>query len=309
MISIPPAGAPAPLADRSPDGNCRAIVPPAEPAAIYKNLLLLAFGAVLYAAGYNGFALPNQLLSGGVSGVSMLLYYVLGVPSPAIWYALLNVPLYVLGWVGVSRRFFWYSLVGATMLTLGLEFIAPLSQVDDPMLAALAGGALMGAGMGIALHSMGSLGGTDIIAILVFQRFSFPVGRFNFLINALILGGGLATLPLEAVLYSLAMIYVSSYTLEYFLGVFNQRKMALIISDQHICIADAITHKLHRGCTLLSGEGGYTHNPKKVVLAVVNNIQIKRLEELVYSHDPRAFMITLSTSSVLGEGFLKRKTY
>lgn len=276
---------------------------------ILKNLLLLAMGAVLFAAGFNGFALPHTLLAGGISGLSMLMYYMLGVPDPAVWYALLNVPLYVLGWIGVSRRFFWYSLAGAGMLTLCLEFVHPAVHVADPVLALLAGGSLMGAGLGIALHSMGSLGGTDIIAILTFQKYGFPVGRFNFLVNGIILGAGLITLPLHAVLYSLAMIFVSSATLEYFLGVFNQRKMALIISDKYDCIAEGITHKLHRGCTLLTGEGGFTHNPKKVVLAVVNNIQIKRLEELVYSQDPRAFMITLSTSTVLGEGFLKRKTY
>ncbi|AGW14724.1 hypothetical protein DGI_3002 [Megalodesulfovibrio gigas DSM 1382 = ATCC 19364] len=276
---------------------------------VLKNLLLLALGAVLYAAGFNGFALPHTMLAGGISGLSMLLYYVLGVPDPAVWYALLNVPLYVLGWIGVSRRFFWYSLAGAGMLTLCLELVRPAMHVADPVLAVLAGGALMGAGLGIALHSMGSLGGTDIIAILVFQKYGFPVGRFNFLVNGFILGAGLVVLPLHAVLYSLAMIFVCSATLEYFLGVFNQRKMALIISDKYECIAESITTRLHRGCTLLTGEGGFTHSPKKVVLAVVNNIQIKRLEELVYTQDPRAFMITLSTSTVLGEGFLKRKTY
>lgn len=282
---------------------------PSRWAGVGKNLLLLAVGSCLFAVGFNGFAVPHRLLSGGVSGVSMLLYYVMDGLSPAAWYAILNVPLYVVGWLGVGRRFFWYSLAGAGIFTLALEFVTPHIVLGEPMLAVLAGGALMGAGAGVALHSMGSLGGTDIIAILLYQKYNLPMGRFSFLVNGCILTAGLVTLSLEGVLYSLAMLYVYAASLEYFLGVFNQRKMALVISDQHEAIARAITSSLRRGCTLLDGEGGYTHSPKRVVLAVVNTIQLKRLEELVYSLDPRAFMIVLSTATVLGEGFLRRKKY
>ncbi len=280
-----------------------------ERLAILRNLGLLAFGAVICAAGFNGFALPHTLLAGGITGLSMLLYYVVGMPAPAIGYALLNVPFYVLGWYGVGRRFFWYSVAGAAMFTVALNFVHPVTHLDDPLLAALAAGALMGAGAGIALHSLGSMGGMDMMGIMIFQKYGLPMGRFSFMVNGCILAGGLIMLPMQSVLYSLVMLYVTAATMEYFLGVFNQRKVALVISEQHECIRNLVQEKLRRGCTLLSGEGGFSHAPKKVVLVVVNNFQIKRLEELVYDQDPKAFMITLATSSVLGEGFLKRKKY
>ena len=105
------------------------------------------------------------------------------------------------------------------------------------------------------------------------------------------------------------MVFVSAWVMEYFLGMFNKRRMALIVSEKTEEIAQKILHEMRRGCTYLHGRGAYTGKEREVVMTVVNGVQVKRLEELVFTTDPDAFMIVDSTLNVLGRGFSERKTY
>jgi len=149
----------------------------------------------------------------------------------------------------------------------------------------------------------------DIIAVILNQRYNWRMGQVSFLFNFVLFCAGLAFLNVNLVLYSLAMVFLTSTVMEQVLGMFNDRKLVLIISDHYNEINEAITVKLRRGVTVLHGEGGYTHAQKEILLTVVNNIQIKRLEELVYTIDPKAFTIFSSASNVLGEGFSRRRIY
>ncbi|CAM2059098.1 Uncharacterized membrane-anchored protein YitT, contains DUF161 and DUF2179 domains [Desulfovibrionales bacterium] len=274
------------------------------------NIALLTLGSGIFAYGVNSIVIPQGLMTGGVSGLGLLIYYGLGGLSPGAWYLLLNIPVFLMGWVQVGRKVFLYSLYGMFCLSacLALIKVGPL-PIQDKLLAILAGGAMMGAGSGIALNSFGSLGGLDIIAIALNQRWNIPIGRFSFAFNIFIFIGGLVVLRLDAALYSLATIYVVSQVMDYFLGLFNQRKVMFIISDESETIVEEITRNLGRGCTVLYGEGGYTGKIQRVLMTVVNSIQLKRLEEIVFTIDPRAFSITTDTFSVIGEGFLLPKKY
>lgn len=273
------------------------------------NLWLLMAGSAIFAVGLKAVAMPYGLITGGVSGLGLLLYYVTDLLSPGVWYFLLNVPIMLLGWFLVSRRFVLYTLFGMLCLSLFMELVPWSVQLENKFLAIMAGGVIMGAGAGIALRSLGSAGGTDIIAIILNQRYNIRVGQVSFTFNLLLFGAGLFFLNPNDVLYSLAMIFITSTVLEYCLGMFNQRKMVIIISDRHQEIAEAIKTQIRRGVTLLHGAGGYSRQEKDVLLTVINNIQLKRLEEIIYRHDPRAFTIVGNTLNVLGEGFSKRKQY
>jgi uncharacterized membrane-anchored protein YitT (DUF2179 family) len=194
-------------------------------------------------------------------------------------------------------------------LTAAIDWVQFQIPVQEPMLAALAGGALIGAGSGMILHSLGSAGGNDIIAIILNQRFNIRIGTFFFYFNIALFAFSFGKLPVDLVLFSLAMSFVTSQALDYFMSISNQRKMALIISVRAEHIAKEILSRLGRGATFLEGRGAYTGSKKDVLMTVVNNLQIKRLEELVFGIDPEAFVIMENTFNVLGKGFSHRKTY
>ena len=273
------------------------------------NILLISLGCVIFGVGVNGIALPHGFISGGISGLSLLIYYWTGLLSPGILYFLLNVPIFILGWRYVSRRFFGYSLFGMAALTFSIDWIHLQISVQDPMLAALAGGCLIGAGSGIILHSLGSAGGNDIIAVILNQRFNVRIGTFYFIFNIGLFAFSLGRLPVDLVLFSLAMSFVTSQVVDYVLNISNQRKLALIISEKSDRIAAEILSRLERGATLLAGRGAYTGRSKEVVLTVINGYQLKRLEELVFTIDDQAFVIMENTLNVLGHGFSSRKIY
>lgn len=273
------------------------------------NLGLLTVGSLIAALGIKAIALPHGFVSGGLSGLGLLLYYIFGNISPATWVLVLNIPVMILGWIFVSRRFLLYSLYGMLVFTAAIELITVTFQVQDNFLAALSCGCLIGAGTGICFRSLGSAGGTDILAVILHQKFNFRVGQVGFAFNALLFAASFFFLDPDLVLYSLTAIFVASAVTDYFISMFNQRKMVLIVSNHHEELTEAITRKLNRGSTYLFGQGAYTGTRKKVIMTVINNIQQKQLEEIIFTIDPEAFVILENTFNVLGKGFSKRKIY
>ncbi|MGE4554430.1 MAG: YitT family protein [Desulfovibrionaceae bacterium] len=273
------------------------------------NLALITLGSALIGFAVKGIAQPQGLLTGGASGLGLFLYYVFGGLTTGQWFLIINVPIFVLGWVFVSRRFFFYSLYGMAAVTFFIEVIPWQVRLDDPWLAVFTCGATLGTGVGVALRSLGSTGGTDILAVILKQRYNLAIGKFKFFTDVSLFVVGFFVLDPERMLYSAAMIFVTSIAVDYSLNVFSERKLALIISDNPRAILADVLQKLDRGATLLHGQGGYSGQPKEVVLTMVNNIQLKRLEELVYASDPHAFLIIGSGFNVLGQGFSTRKIY
>ncbi|MBU1003232.1 MAG: YitT family protein [Proteobacteria bacterium] len=277
--------------------------------SIWWNLLLLTIGPSLVGFAIKALAVPHGFVSGGVSGVGLLIYYLTGKLTPGSWLFLLSIPVFVYGWFGVSRRFFFYSLYGLLTVVLAMELTHIQLPIKDPMLAAIAAGGLIGAGSGIAFRTMGSTGGLDIVAVALNQRFNIRVGQVSFAFNGLLFLCALLFLDVDRMLYSLVVVFIYGHVTEYFLGMFNQRKFVIVISDKSDDIAKAILSKVNRGVTFLHGEGAFSGAPKKVLLTVVNNMQVKRLEETVYGIDPQAFTIFGNTMNVLGYRFSKRKKY
>jgi len=273
------------------------------------NLLLISAGSIVFGIGLKSIAVPHGFITGGISGVTLLFYYVSGLLSPGLWYLIVNIPIFLIGWIHVSRRFFLYSLYGMAALSASIDLIRFSLPIHEPILAVLAGGVLMGAGTGIILHSLGSGGGLDIVAIILNQKFSLSMGTFFFSFNIILFAFSFGFLEADLVLYSLFMSFITSQTLDYVLTAFNQRKMVFIISDFNQKIAKEVHTRLDRGVTFLNGSGAYTGREKKVILTVVHNYQLKRVEEAALSIDPEAFIITESTFNVLGKGFSRRKVY
>ena len=131
------------------------------------NLMLMTVGGVIFAIGLKAIVIPHGFITGGISGLGLLLYYIWRGITPGIWYFIINVPLFIIGWMYVSRRFFFYSLYGMIVLTAAIDLVPFQIQIEDNMLAVLTGGAIIGAGSGICLRSLGSAGGSDIIAVIL----------------------------------------------------------------------------------------------------------------------------------------------
>ncbi|MDO9631134.1 MAG: YitT family protein [Humidesulfovibrio sp.] len=273
------------------------------------NLLLLTTGAALVAFAVKSVAVPHGLLTGGVAGLALLCFYQLPALDAGIWFFLLNVPIMLLGLKMVSRRFVLYSLYGMAATSLLIDHVTYVLPVADPWLAVIACGVTLGAGIGVALRSLGSTGGADILAVIVRERYSMPVGQFEFLFNLIVFALGLAFLKLEVVLYSVAMNFLVSWVVDACLSLFSERRMALVISQHPEGIVQAVLNTLGRGATILDARGGWSGEERKVVLTMLNNLEMKRLEELIYNIDPDAFTIMGSGFHVLGQGFSKRKVY
>ncbi len=273
------------------------------------NVLLVIVGSVIMGFGLKAIVYSFGFMQGGVFGVALLGYYYTGALTPGLIYILLNIPLFFLGWTHVSRRFFFYSLLSVAVTTITFELVTFEAPIAHQLYAAVAGGVVVGAGWGIVLRSLGSTGGLDIIAILLNQKYNIGIGKFFFVFNSLLFSWGFFQLGTDLVIASLIMTFIISVVGEYVISMFSQRKSVLIVSDKAQDILDDMLEKFHFGGTVLKARGAYSGKDKEVILSVINNIQLKRLEQLVFTHDPAALFIVEETFSVIGSSFAKRKIY
>ncbi len=271
--------------------------------SVWWNLFLLTSGSLLYALGIQAVAAPQGFLTGGVMGVALLLWYDLGIMTPPVWYMVLCIPVFVVGWFSLGRRFLLYSLYGTLCTTCWGMVITFSIPVQDELYAAVLVGVLSGAGSGIMLRSLGSAGGTDIVAVILKERWNISIGKFSFIFNAAVFAVGLFSVSIDLIIASTIAVFISSNTLDYVLGLFNQRKMVLIISGQGEAICEAIILAMKFGVTFLRGKGGYLGADREVILTVTNNMALKKLEGIVFSIDPNALFIVENTFYVSGGQF------
>lgn len=273
------------------------------------NLFLIGAGAVLYSLGVKCLAMPMGFISGGIFGTGMLIFYTSDLLSPSVWYFMMNAPLFIMGWVFLSRRFFLYTLFGFLTTSVASQLITYQYMFEDPMVAAVATGVLCGAGLGLIIRSRGCEGGTTIIAIILHQKFNLRMGQVNFAYNLALFAISFVFLDPNKIMYSLISVFISSTIMDYFASLFNNRKMALVVSEHYKEIAADIMGRMQRGVTYIPGTGAFSGQERPLLMTVVHNHQVKRLEELVFKHDPQAFVIIENTFNVLGRGFSMRKTY
>lgn len=268
---------------------------------VVANLLLMSAGSIVYAAGINGVIVSQGFLSGGVMGISLIGHYLFPWINIGLAYLVLNIPLMLLGWFRVSRRFMLYTVFGMVMFSTATGLIFPnFPHIQNPILAAVLGGIICGAGVGITLRSQGSGGGTEILLVYLRKRFGLRMGAMSFLSNALVLAVSAYFFGLERALYSLVFMYVSGKVMDSILTGFNQRKAILVVSDCADAIASQIINQLNRGATLLEATGAYTGSSKKVIFSIITLTELSKMKEMVFDIDPDAFMVVNDTLEVIG---------
>ncbi|MEA1961382.1 MAG: YitT family protein [Bacillota bacterium] len=270
-----------------------------------KDLIGILIGSAILAFGIQTILVPAHLLTGGVTGLALILNFLIGYEI-WIFYFALNIPIFVVGFRSISPRFALYSLVGMFALTffLGVGQDLHISLgINDLLLSSVLGGVLIGIGSGINLRSKGSTGGLDIIAVLVRKYWGHSFGTTFFFINIAILAMFLVSNNIELTLYTAISMFITSKVVDAVEAGPSVTKSATIVSDQSDAIAQEIMHNLHRGCTCMTGKGAYTGEERKILMVTVGKTQLPRLKEIVFVLDPMAFIMIYETIEVYGRGF------
>jgi len=266
----------------------------------------ILLGSAVFAVGIQWFYHPATLLSGGVTGIAMIINYISGLPTGAMMFAL-NLPLFLIAFKNYGWRFVAGSLLGTFACSLFIDLLS-LVRVDittEPFLAAVFGGIITGLGLGIVYATGATTGGTDIVAKLIREK--YPYVNFGtmilFLDAAIIAVYALIFRKYENAMYTVIAVYIAARVIDLVLYGSSQSKLCHIISEYSDDIKLAIVEKLNRGVTVLSGKGAYSGQDKQVLLCVVKRQQIVEIKKIVKNIDKSAFVIVTDTRDVFGEGF------
>ncbi|MEA0553652.1 YitT family protein [Lysinibacillus irui] len=260
-------------------------------------------GAAIIAIGFNVFLLPNQVASGGVSGISTILHGLFGWNPGIVQYAF-NIPLFIAGVLLLGKKFGIKSFIG----TITLPFIVLLTNswepwTDNSLLGALFGGIVVGLGIGLVFKGNASTGGTDLLAQIITKFTGLSLGTSVLLIDGIIAISAAVVFDLEKGLYALIGLYVTTKTIDIIQLGFSQSKMVYIITVKQDEVRQAIYAEINRGVTKLQAIGGYTGEARPVLMVVVYQTEFTKLKQLIKSVDPSAFVIVSDAYEVLGEGF------
>ncbi len=275
------------------------------------DLLYDIAGGLLIGISVNFFTAPNHMAPGGVTGIATLINYLTNIPIGVMSF-LINVPLMIIAFKSLGRRFSVYTLKSMTILSLSVDFVAiVMAQLSlegysgDPLLASLMGGVITGLGLALIFLRGSTTGGLDIIARLAKKKFPhMSVGRLLFMADACVLTSSVIIYGnIESGLCGLVCIFANSRMLDTVLYGGDKGKSIMIVSDKAKEIAKAINNDVRRGVTLLSGQGAYSEQDRQIVLCAVRDNQYPAVKKVVYTIDPNAFIIVNTASEILGTGF------
>jgi len=262
------------------------------------DILLLSIGSVLCAIAINGILIPNHFVTGGITGVALVINKF--TPLKVGWiYLIINIPLFAAAWMAVGRRFFFYSVFGALTITLSMLFVHLPIHLEDKMLNALLAGVILGVGSGLSLRSSGSQGGTDILSIMLLKRFSISIGDTILFMNVSVLLLISIFYSIEAVLYTLIVVFVGSKITHIVITGLSQRKSVVIVSQRWEEISDEILKDIKRGVTMIKGGGGYTKRDGNILYVVVTLMELGEMKRIISAIDPDAFVVISDTLEVI----------
>jgi len=283
----------------------RGLVAPSGRAGIAFDYAQIVAGSLMVAVGTNLFFVPNNVVSGGVTGIAILAHHLLHTPVGSVVFVL-NLPLLWLGWrFAGGLRFFVRTAVSVVVLSAGIDLTAALftPPTHDRLLVICYGGLVDGLGMGLVFRGRGSTGGTDVLARLAHRYLGVGIGQALLVINVAIFAAAAFVFGAEAVMVALALAFVSARVLDLVQAGFSAARAALIISHEPDAVREAVLKRLGRGVTVLHGQGGYTGEERPVLYVVVAPHEVGRLKRLVAQVDRAAFVAITPAQEVLGEGF------
>ncbi|QTE70650.1 YitT family protein [Clostridiales bacterium FE2011] len=266
----------------------------------YAQIIL---GALIGGAAYPLFMTPNKIAPGGITGIATILNHLFQWPVGTVT-LILNVPLFLISYKAMGRIFAFRSLVATLFFTLFIDVLPLQPMTTDPLLGALYGGVMLGAGLGLIMRGGATTGGSDMVARMVNKRFQFiSTGSFLFAIDfAVVVSAGFLIGATEA-LYSLICIFLSARIMDTIIIGFSSNKACFIISSRWQEISDRIMRDMDRGVTQLTARGAYTGAERPTLLCVIGRSEIMALKRILREEDEKAFVIIVEAHEAIGDGF------
>ncbi len=270
------------------------------------RIIFITLGATLMAVALEIFLVPNNIIDGGIVGISIIASYLTDVPL-GLFLFLLNLPFLFLGYKQIGKTFALSTLYGVSVMSLDtvlLHSVPPLT--NNLFLVTVFGGVLLGVGVGLVIRFGGSLDGTEIVAILVNKKTPFSVGEIVMFFNVFIMITAGFVFTWDRAMYSLIAYYIAFKLIDVTIEGFDESKAVWIISEESTEIGEAIMDRLGRGVTYLNGEGAFTGYSKRVIFCVINRLEEAKLKLIVHELDPQAFLAVGNIHDVKGGRFKKK---
>lgn len=266
---------------------------------IIRDVCFLILGCLGAALGVKGFLVPNGLIDGGVTGISMLLALVSGSPLGVI-IGVCNLPFLVLAYLQLGARFAITGAISIAAFALSLHFLPITPITSDLLLSAIFGGALLGGGIGLAIRGGGVLDGSEIFALVVSRRSTLRVGDVILLVNAVIFTAGGFAIGLESTLYSLLTYFSATRTVDFLLYGIEEFNGVLIVSKASSAIREFLLQDLKRGVTIIPAKGGYDHGERDVLFCVLTRLELPRARSGIAEIDEEAFVVNFTINNAVG---------
>lgn len=273
--------------------------------SIIRRVILLMLGSALASVGLEIFLIPNNVIDGGVTGISIITTHFIDLPL-GIFVFVLNLPFLIVGYKQIGKTFALSTLFSVICFSIGVSILHPIPGItQDILLATIFGGIILGAGIGIIIRNGGSLDGTEIVAIILDKRTSFSVGEIVMFFNLFILGGSGLVFGWDRAMYSLIAYFIAFKTIDITVEGLNESKSVVIVSEKNKEISDALMSRLGRGITLLHGEGAYKGSLTNVIYVVVSRLEIAKLKNIVHGFDEDA-LISVASVEATGKSYGKK---
>lgn len=271
-----------------------------------KKYLFLFIGSIFAAVALEIFLVPNNIIDGGVVGVSIITSYLTKLPL-SLFIVVFNLPFLILGYKQIGKTFVLSSLFSIVSLSFWVSIFHPIPGLTkDVFLAAVFGGIILGIGVGIIIRYGGSLDGTEMVAIIVNKRMSFSVGETVMFFNIFILSSAGLVFGWDKAMYSLVAYFIAYKVIDVTIEGLDEAKAVMIISENGGEIADAIIARLGRGVTFLEGRGGVTKSNKTILYSVVTRLEVAKLKSIILDKDENAFVTINDVSDMMGGKHRKR---
>lgn len=268
------------------------------------RILLMLGGASLDAVGLKFFLIPNDVIDGGISGISIMVSHFTSIPL-GVFILLFNIPFIIIGYKNIGKDFTIATFFSVISLSIMTSVFSPkIGITNDPLLAAIFGGIILGIGIGLMIRSGGSSDGTEIVAIFLDKKSGFSVGEIIMFFNVFILGSAGFVFGWDRAMYSLVAYFIASKAIDVTSQGIDESRSVMIISDEHEEITDKILKESGRGITLIKGEGAYSNLPTNVIFVIVSRLEISRLKSIVNDIDDNA-LIVMQSVEVSGKNFQK----
>jgi len=268
----------------------------------------MIIGAILSSIALDIFLIPNNIIDGGIVGISIMASHLTNIPL-GVFTFILNIPFFIIGYKQIGKTFTLSTLFSVICLSIGVSFLNPIPVLtQDPLLAAVFGGIILGVGVGLIIRNGGSLDGTEIVAIILDKRISFSIGEIVMFFNLFILSSAGFVFGWDRAMYSLIAYFIAFKAIDVIVEGLDESKAVMIISERHKDICEAIVARLGRGVTILDGKGGYKGVSTNVLYTVVSRLEVAKIKTIVHGFDEDA-LLTIGSVEVAGKKYIKKSIH